>query len=53
MRMAVYLAGLAGRPTASAELAGLRWWRSGEPLRLAPAIEHHVVPGLRAAGLLD
>jgi 8-oxo-dGTP diphosphatase len=53
MRMAVYLASLAGQPNASAELAELRWWRPGEPLGLAPAIEHHLVPGLRAAGLLD
>ena len=53
MRMTVYLAGLDGRPTVSAELAELRWWHAGDPARLAPAIEHHVVPGLRADGFLD
>jgi 8-oxo-dGTP diphosphatase len=53
MRMTVYLAELDGRPAASAELAALRWWRSGDPARLAPAIEHHVVPGLRADRLID
>jgi len=53
MRMMVYLACLDGVPSASAELASLRWWRQGDPARLAPAIEHHVVPGLRAAGLID
>jgi 8-oxo-dGTP diphosphatase len=53
MRMTVYLAGLDGLPAAAAELAELRWWRTGDPARLAPAIEHHVVPGLRADGLID
>jgi 8-oxo-dGTP diphosphatase len=53
MRMKVYRAELDGSPAAAAELAALRWWRSGDPARLAPAIEHHVVPGLRAAGLMD
>ena len=53
MRMTVYRAELDGVPTASAELAELRWWTPGEPARLAPAIEHHVVPALRADGLID
>jgi 8-oxo-dGTP diphosphatase len=53
MRMSVYLAGLDRPPIASAELAALRWWRVGDDARLAQAIEHHVVPGLRADRLLD
>jgi 8-oxo-dGTP diphosphatase len=53
IRMSVYLAGLDGAPIASAELAALRWWHAGDDARLAPAIAHHVVPGLRADGLLD
>jgi 8-oxo-dGTP diphosphatase len=53
VRLKVYRARLDGPPRASAELASLRWWRQGDPARLAPAIEHHVVPGLLAAGLID
>jgi 8-oxo-dGTP diphosphatase len=53
LRMAVYLAQLSGRPVISGELARLRWWRHGDSGRLAPAIEQHVVPGLRAAALID
>jgi 8-oxo-dGTP diphosphatase len=53
MRMIVYRAELEGSPAASAELAELRWWSAGDPVRLAPAIECHVVPGLRDAGLID
>jgi 8-oxo-dGTP diphosphatase len=53
VRLTIYRAELAGVPIASAELAELRWWRRGEPARIAPAIEHHVVPGLRSAGLID
>jgi 8-oxo-dGTP diphosphatase len=53
MRMRVYLAGLHGDPRAGAEIAHVRWYRSGEPFadRLAPAVERHVVPLLQARGL--
>jgi 8-oxo-dGTP diphosphatase len=53
LRMTVYLTRLGGEPTVSGELAQLRWWRLDDRARLAPAIERHVVPGLRAAELID
>ncbi len=53
LRMAVYLAQLSGRPAVSGELARLCWWRDGDAGQLAPAIEHHVVPALQAATLID
>jgi 8-oxo-dGTP diphosphatase len=52
MHMTVYGAQLDGEPRAAAEIAAVRWWPDGAPARLAPAVEHHVVPALRARGLL-
>jgi 8-oxo-dGTP diphosphatase len=53
LRMRVFLTRLGGTPAISGELARLRWWDRDDPSRLAPAIEHEVVPQLRAGGLLD
>src|SRR5215211_199801 len=52
LHMAVYRASLDGAPRASAEIAALRWWPDGAAARLAPAVEHHVLPLLRGRGLL-
>jgi 8-oxo-dGTP diphosphatase len=52
LHMTVYGARLDGAPRASAEIASLRWWPDHAPARLAPAVERHVVPLLRARGLL-
>jgi 8-oxo-dGTP diphosphatase len=52
MWMTVFLARLAGVPKPAAEIAALRWWPESTGLTLAPAIRHHVIPRLRAAGRL-
>ncbi|MDA0167067.1 NUDIX domain-containing protein [Solirubrobacter ginsenosidimutans] len=52
LRMRVFLARLEGRPSPAGELARLHWWQRTDSLRLAPAIEHHVIPALTAAGLI-
>jgi 8-oxo-dGTP diphosphatase len=52
LHMTVYGARLNGEPRAAAEIAELRWWPDCLPARLAPAVLHHVVPLLRADGLL-
>jgi len=55
LELTVYRAGLDGEPRAASEVAALAWYRDAGSFegRLAPAIEHEVVPRLRAAGLLD
>jgi 8-oxo-dGTP diphosphatase len=52
MRMTVYATGIDRDPHPAAELAGMRW-TSGphRDIQLAPAVEHHVMPLLRQAGL--
>ncbi len=54
MRMTVFTAGLAGRPTPAAELAALGWTdgRDGYEPRLAPAVRNHVLPLLVHTGAL-
>jgi 8-oxo-dGTP diphosphatase len=52
LHMSVYHAHLDGVPEAAAEIAAIRWWPDGATVRLAPAVEHHVVPVLRARRLL-
>ena len=53
LRMTVYLTRLGGTPAISGELARLRWWDRDDRSRLAPAVEHEVVPRLRAGGMID
>jgi 8-oxo-dGTP diphosphatase len=52
LRMRVFLARLEGNPSPSGELARLHWCRRDDALRLAPAIERHVIPALTADGLI-
>jgi 8-oxo-dGTP diphosphatase len=52
MHMSVFLARLAGTPRRGAEIAALAWWPGPQELALAPAVRDHVVPALRARGLL-
>src|SRR3954463_14122502 len=52
LRMRVFLTQLSGDPAPAAEVARLHWWHDQDALRLAPAIELHVIPGLTAAGLI-
>ncbi len=51
MWMTVFLTRLGGDPEPAAEIAALRWWPESKPT-LAPAVRDHVIPRLRAAGLL-
>jgi 8-oxo-dGTP diphosphatase len=52
MHMTVFLARLVGAPRRGAEIAALAWWPERDELSLAPAVRDHVVPALRARGLL-
>ena len=52
LHMTVYGGRLDGEPRAAAEIASLLWWPDRAPVHLAPAVRHHVVPLLRAEGLL-
>ena len=52
LHMTVYAGRLEGEPRAAAEIASLLWWPDSAPVRLAPAVHHHVVPLLRAEGRL-
>ncbi|GAA1018106.1 DNA mismatch repair protein MutT [Acrocarpospora pleiomorpha] len=54
MRMTVFTARLAGRPTPAAELAALGWTdgRDDYEPRLAPAVRNQVLPLLVRAGVL-
>jgi 8-oxo-dGTP diphosphatase len=52
LRMRVFLARLGGSPSPAGEIARLHWWRPDDCLRLAPAIEQHVIPALRADGMI-
>jgi 8-oxo-dGTP diphosphatase len=52
MWMSVFLARLAGVPTAAAEIAALRWWPESPGLTLAPAVRDCVIPRLQAVGAL-
>lgn len=48
LHMTVYDAELDGVPVAAAEIAAIRWWPNRTPVRLAPAVEQHVLPAVRA-----
>ncbi|MFF1356358.1 NUDIX domain-containing protein [Streptomyces sp. NPDC058297] len=53
MHLTVFSARLVGEPVPAAELSALRWTDGRDPaLRLAPAVEHHLLPLLRTAGRL-
>ncbi len=52
LRMRVFLARLGGSPSPAGEIARLHWWRPDDCLRLAPAIEQHVIPALTADGMI-
>ncbi|WP_306317021.1 MULTISPECIES: NUDIX domain-containing protein [unclassified Streptomyces] len=53
MHLTVFSATLIGEPVPAAELSALRWTDGRDPdLRLAPAVEHHLLPLLRGAGAL-
>ncbi|MFD8565777.1 NUDIX domain-containing protein [Streptomyces sp. NPDC057694] len=53
MHLTVFSTHLVGEPVPAAELAALRWTDGHDPdLRLAPAVEHHLVPLLRTMGRL-
>ncbi|MFI6874525.1 NUDIX domain-containing protein [Streptomyces sp. NPDC050400] len=53
MQLTVFSATLIGDPVPAAELAALRWTDGrDEGLRLAPAVEHHLLPLLRRKGML-
>ena len=52
LRMRVFLARLGGSPSPAGEIARLHWWRPEDSLRLAPAIEQHVIPALTADGMI-
>jgi 8-oxo-dGTP diphosphatase len=51
--MTVYCGQLDREPRAGSEIASLLWWPASEPVRLAPAVRDHVVPLLRAQGMLS
>jgi 8-oxo-dGTP diphosphatase len=51
MQLTVYRAGLIGTPTPATEIAALTWWPD-RPVRLAPAIDLHVIPALQRNGPL-
>jgi 8-oxo-dGTP diphosphatase len=53
MWMTVFLTRLAGVPAPAAEIASLRFWPSDRALRLAPAVQDHVIPRLRQAALVQ
>ncbi|MYW63009.1 NUDIX domain-containing protein [Streptomyces sp. SID8379] len=51
MRLTVFATTLSGDPVPAAELSALRWTDGLDPeLRLAPAVEHHLLPLLRGRG---
>ncbi|GAA2332526.1 NUDIX domain-containing protein [Streptomyces kunmingensis] len=53
MHLTVFSTTLIGEPVPAAELAALRWTDGKDPdLRLAPAVEHHLLPLLRSRGVL-
>lgn len=53
MHLTVFSTVLIGEPAPAAELAALRWTDGRDPdLRLAPAVEHHLLPLLRSRGAL-
>jgi 8-oxo-dGTP diphosphatase len=52
LHMTVYAGRLNGEPRAAAEIASILWWPARVPVRLAPAVRHHVVPLLRGEGVL-
>jgi 8-oxo-dGTP diphosphatase len=52
LHMTVYLGQLDREPRAATEIASLLWWPDGVPVRVAPAVRDHVVPFLRAQGIL-
>jgi 8-oxo-dGTP diphosphatase len=54
MELTVFATHLIGEPAPAAELAALHWTDGRDAgLRLAPAVEHHLLPLLRSRGLLD
>ncbi|MEV6700975.1 hypothetical protein AB0M68_28050 [Streptomyces sp. NPDC051453] len=53
MHLTVFSADHIGEPAPAAELAVLRWTDGQDPdLRLAPAVEHHLLPLVRGTGVL-
>ncbi|MFI5662440.1 NUDIX domain-containing protein [Streptomyces sp. NPDC051684] len=54
MRLTVFTTTLIGDPVPAAELSALRWTDGREAgLRLAPAVEHHLLPLLRDLGRME
>ncbi|GGZ84787.1 hypothetical protein GCM10010389_23900 [Streptomyces echinoruber] len=54
LRLTVFTTDIDGVPRPAAELAHLRWITgTGDGLRLSPALGEHILPRLRADGLLD
>lgn len=54
MHLTVFATTLMGDPVPAAELSALRWTDGREPdLRLAPAVEHHLLPLLRELGWME
>lgn len=54
MHLTVFATTLIGDPVPAAELSALRWIDGREPdLKLAPAIEHHLLPLLRELGRME
>lgn len=54
MRLTVFCTTLIGDPVPAAELSALRWTDGRDPgLRLAPAVEHHLLPLLRGMGRME
>jgi 8-oxo-dGTP diphosphatase len=52
MHMSVFLTELDGTPAPAGELHALAWWPDEPSLTLAPAVGDHLLPALRAAGLV-
>ncbi|MEV3860668.1 NUDIX domain-containing protein [Streptomyces sp. NPDC050095] len=53
MHLTVFSTTLTGEPVPAAELSALRWTDGRDPgLRLAPAVERHLLPLLRDRGVL-
>ncbi|MFZ3566462.1 NUDIX domain-containing protein [Streptomyces sp. BH097] len=54
MHLTVFATTLIGDPVPAAELSALRWTDGRDPdLRLAPAVEHHLLPLLRELGRME
>jgi 8-oxo-dGTP diphosphatase len=52
LRIELFTATLEGRPSPQSEIEALIWFRPGDPHRLSPILEQHILPDLIRRGLL-